>query len=175
MKAVLLCILLSITLCHEVPQDDLQLVNGFIAGSGVINKLQVANCTSEFGDLLNASLNIADSYIEKDYVSIASYTLKLYSAYSKVVVKCDQFKPSVDQLMAFSYTVYENPQAFLDNVLDNMVSFTIIKQYYELRTNVKNGKFYDAGVAFGTIFKTMVGEKAKDINYLGFLDNILTK
>jgi hypothetical protein len=156
MRAVLVLIFLTITLCHEVPEVDLQLVDGFIDGYGLINKLVVVDCKSDFNDFLTNSLNALDSYIEKDYKQLAAYMWNATAFYWKITSKCDKFKPAVEQLMSYSYGIYQYPNDFLVDILDNMVSLTIIEQYYGLKSKLKNEKFYDAGVSLGIIMNTLV-------------------
>jgi hypothetical protein len=169
MLKFILLFLISSSALAAVPEGNIQLINGIIDGYGLLDSLGVKNCEKEFKDLIYNSLNDFDSLIEYDFISLTSYFFKMFYGYEDVAYKCPDFSKNLKRISAYNYKTYKDPRKFLVGVLSNVVSLTIMKEFYGLKDKISEGKFYKAGLSFGIIMKVML-----DVNQQGqkiFLEN----
>jgi len=152
-----------------IPQADKEFAIGFLDGSELKTFLNLNTCEKEFYEILSELFEVFDSLYKNDNKSESFRRIgQSFIIYSQLREKCIGTKEKFEIILNRAKTAFYDPQKFLIGIMDNAVSFHVVKLYWGLTGKIKEGKFYEVGTIFGDIFKYIlnVDLERKELSFL---------
>lgn len=134
-----------------VSQPEVDLVHGILDGSGLKQYLNLSSCENEAKSFISSSLEVLHAVLSKNNVKLSSSLGEAFIAYSTLISNCKGTKEKIDSLISLSEKIYSDPQQFMLDSLDKIISLHVISDWWGLRGKIKDGKYYEVGLAVGDI------------------------
>jgi len=148
-----------------VPEQDIQLVEGFLNSTHLLNSIGLANCQDDLELIISGVQNI--SFENKG--EMFSEFAQLFTAASNIYQNCPEFESKVFAALEFANKAYHFPGKFIDEGLNELIAFSMIKKLYYLKGDLKKEDLTQAGKILGEILNMFLNSKFSKKDGLVFL------
>lgn len=148
--------LLLINFCLNIPDVDVQLAKGFHDGMDLKISLNLTSCEPEFKDFVFSVFSVLENYLESREENFLYQIGTTLIKFSLLTDKCEGSKDKLSYLSNYLKTVYYDPQQFLAGIIDRVISFKVIKNYWGLKSKIIEKDFYDVGRRLGEIISYII-------------------
>ncbi len=165
-KSTLILSFVLFSLIHTsiVSQPEADLVHGILEGSGLKQYLNLSSCEIEVKSFVTNSLEVLHAVLSRNNVKLSSSLGEAFIAYSTLISNCKGTKDKINNLVILSEKIYSSPQQFMLDSLDKIVSLHVISDWWGLRGKIKDGKYFEVGVAIGDILAYVTNSDSYDVS-----------
>jgi len=150
-----------------VPQQEIQLANGLLEGSNLIDSLGLQNCKSEIQSILSALENLRTTTGNRS--ETFSEFAKIFASISTVYSKCPEFETNLRNSLSFTNKAYHFPGKFLSAGISELIGISGIRKLWNLIDELKKEDLTEAGVTFGQILNNFANSDFAKQENLTFL------